>query len=74
MSELRQRFLNRTTKLVKGIYLIKKSGNETLITLIPESEFAHENTKRILDMNLETSIILQHHRRGATLYEHRQDT
>ena len=55
-------------KLVKGIYLISNSNNETIITLIPENPFSYENTRRILDKNNETSIVLQHHRKGGLLY------
>ena len=57
-------------KLVKGIYLISNSNNETIITLIPENPFSYENTKKILDRNNETSIILQHHKNGGLLYEY----
>ena len=57
-------------KLIKGIYLISNSNNETIITLIPENPFSYENTRRILDKNNETSIILQHHNKGGVLYEY----
>jgi len=58
-------------KLIKGIYLISNSNDETIITLIPENPFSYENTKKILDMNNETSIILQHHKNGGVLYEYK---
>ena len=59
-------------KLIKGTYLITEFQDETLITLIPENGFSHEQTKRILDKNKDTSIILEHPKQGGTLYQYKQ--
>ena len=64
--------MNKVTKLIKGIYLISNHDNETLITLIPENGFAYEQTKKILDKNNETSIILQHPQKGGILYQYKE--